>query len=51
MTRNPKIWPLIVRATPQNLLLELVLHLLLAPNDPVPPNLQRRLGRAWSKRV
>lgn len=45
--RNPSVWRLIACATPPDLLVELLLHLLLHPGTSVPAELQRRLAEAW----
>lgn len=49
MTRDVTIWRLIVSATPADVLLDLLMHLLLHPNERVPADLQRKLAAAWAK--
>lgn len=47
--REPSVWRLIVCATPPRLLIDLMLHLLLHPNERVPADLQRRIAAAWAR--
>lgn len=49
--RDHSVWQQIIFATPPDLLFELLKHLVLYPNTPVPADLQRRLGKEWEKRA
>ncbi len=47
--REPQVWRLIEAATPPALLARVRIHMLVNPDKPLPAQLQRSVGKAWSR--
>jgi hypothetical protein len=50
MPGEPSVWRMIELATPPHLLARVRIHRLVHPDKPLPPVVQRSIGKAWARK-